>query len=169
MRTRNQSQSASPPPSSPVTAAPPSRKRRRDKSPQATAAYGIKLTSNDDSDIFALPVDAAKSVVAAYLRNNKEIHPPALKTAIRAAECTQLLATVIKGQTIATPEDAGMKASALLMLKGEQIAAIHVVSAHRDAFFGTALLSEAKKLQRHLVVSAAPCGTSAHARERERE
>ena len=127
------------------------------------------MTSTDSTQILALPVDAAKSVVAAYLQNNKEIHPPALKTAIRAAECTQLLAIFIKGQNIATPEDAGMKASALLMLKGEQIAAIHVVSAHRDAFFGTDLLSGAKKLQHHLVVSAAPCGTSAHARERERE
>ena len=160
MRTRNhKSQSAALPPSSPATAAPPSRKRLRKDPAEETAAYGTKLTSNDDSYICALPVQWAKQVTAAHLKQNAGGAPDLRKT-LCEAQCTHLLASFMKNISFATPEEAGRNASALLMLHGEQLTAIHVVRDHRNASFGTNILLEAKKLQRNLLVSAPPCGTS---------
>ena len=159
MRTRNH-QSAALPPSSPATAAPPSRKRlRNDPAVVETTAYGTLLTSNDNSNIYALPVESAKEVTAAHLKQNT-IGALELRKTLREAQCTYLLASFLKNHTFGTPEEAGSNASALLMLSGEQLTAIHVVSTHRQDSFGTNILLEAKKLQRNLLVSAPPCGTS---------
>ena len=160
MRTRNhKSQSAALPPSSPATAPPPSRKRLRKDPAEETAAYGTLLTSNDHSNIYALPVESAKEVTAAHLKQNT-IGALELRKTLRKAQCTHLLASFLKNHTFGTPEEAGSNASALLMLSGEQLTAIHVVSTHRQDSFGTNILLQAKKLQRNLLVSAPPCGTS---------